>query len=248
MKPLRLALFFILLIFHLIVVILSLNFTQSLADSIVRNPLAFRFLALFGLIVFLITFAFVWFDRRAARRKIEKLEAEKNTIKAEVFDMRKREREIDQEIDSFEKSLSPTKSTSAKPTTWSKTDADKPSAAQPDAAQPSAAEPNLTKPHLTGSRPTESRPAESDQVEYGPLKPKQSDSRLAEPPSGESDSMKPRPTELRPDEPSTPNPAKSSPAEPDTRADTDSTKPDREPPFRVTPDRVTRDSDEPRQS
>ncbi len=85
MKPVGLALFIVLLIFHIIVVVLSLRFTQSLADGIARDPSAFRFLALFGLAVFLVTFAVVWINRFTTKKKIERLEAEKDRIKAEVL-------------------------------------------------------------------------------------------------------------------------------------------------------------------
>ena len=165
MKPLRLALFFILLIFHAILVVLSLNFTQSMADSIVRNPTAFRFLTFFGLAVFLVTFAFGWFDRRAAHKRIEKLEAEKNAIKAEVFDREKRaqarEQEIEREINSFKASLPPSESAKTEPAL---------SEHQDDAyrEEPPLAEP----PPLLETEATEPQTNDPDQVAYGPLTPK----------------------------------------------------------------------------
>lgn len=162
MKPIRLALFAVLFIFHIIVVVLSLRFSQSLADGIVRDPSAFRFLALFGLIVFLVTFAFMWFDRWTARKKIERLEAEKDRIKAEVFDReqraRERELEIEQEIKSFQQSLPEDKSTAALGTTSSY-------ATDPDLADPADDAPSFSRP----------KPAETEEVEYAPLKPKSPD-------------------------------------------------------------------------
>ena len=184
MKPLRLALFIILLVFHAILVILSFNFSQSIADRIVRDPSAFRFLVFFGLAVFLVTFAFAWFDRRTARKRIEKVEAEKNAIKAEVFDReqraKEREQEIDREIKSFEKSL---------PAAGSRTDdpvlpeqSAGPHLAGPQSAESYPTESKVdksfladTKPpksHLTESHLTESPSDDSEQVEYGPLTPK----------------------------------------------------------------------------
>ena len=195
MKPLRLALFIILLIFHAVLVILSLNFSETIADGIVRNPSAFRFLAFFGLAVFLVTFAFAWFDRRTARKRVEKLEAEKNAIKAEVFDReqraQEREREVEREIQSFQASLPPRES-----------DATTPSLAESYREESTETDP--TEPYLAESRPTESRPTEShpteshqmgleseeDPVEYAPLKP-DPDSPLATPPSDEGDSDEP---------------------------------------------------------
>ena len=174
MKPLRLALFVILLIFHAILVILSLNFSQSIADSIVRNPTAFRFLVFFGLLVFLITFTFAWFDRRTARKQIEKLEAEKNAIKADVFDReqrtKKREQEIEQEIKSFEKSLPSAQPTVTKPVLPEHSE--EPDSPAPPAAEPYSTELRSDESYLTDSEATQSQPIDPDQVEYGPLTPK----------------------------------------------------------------------------
>lgn len=173
MKPVRLALFAVLLIFHIIVVVLSLRFTQSLADGMVRDPSSFRFLALFGLIVFLVTFAFGWFDRWTARKKIERLEAEKDRIKAEVFDReqraRERELEIDQEIKSFQQSLPEDKSTVGLNPTESR-----------------APEPTPTDPPDEGSLPNRPKPSETE-VEYAPLKPKSPDTFSDLPPADDAD-------------------------------------------------------------
>lgn len=160
MKPIRLALFAVLLIFHIIVVGLSLRFTQSLADGIVRDPSAFRFLALFGLAVFLATFAVVWIDRFTAKKKIERLEAEKDRIKAEVFDREQkahaREQEIEREIKSFQQSLPQEQTTAALDST-----------ATHD-AYPLEREVDDPTPPARPRLPNE-------EVEYAPLKPKQSD-------------------------------------------------------------------------
>lgn len=162
MKPVRLALFAVLLIFHVIVVVLSLRFTPSVAEGIGRDPSAFRFLALFGLIVFLITFAFVWLDRWTARKKIERLEAEKDRIKAEVFDReqrtRQRELEIEQEIKSFQQSLPEDES-----------------AAALGSATIYSTEPNLADPPDDAPSPVRPMLSETDEVEYAPLKPKSPD-------------------------------------------------------------------------
>lgn len=187
MKPLRLALFLILLIVHVILVVLSFNFTQSTADSIVRDPSAFRFLTFFGLAVFLVTFAFSWFDRRTARKRIEKLEAEKNAIKAEVFDREKRaqerEQEIEREIKSFRDSLPATEPTTTEPVLPERSTesrltesrlTESPSD-ESDRVEPHPTEPHLAKPDATEPRLTEadtSPPVDPDQVEYGPLTPK----------------------------------------------------------------------------
>ena len=195
MKPIRLALFLVLLIVHVILVVLSLNFTQSTADSIVRNPSAFRFLTFFGLVVSLITFAFAWFDRRAARRRIEKLEAEKNAIKAEVFDREKRaqerEQEIEREIKSFKASLPTNEPTTTEPilpedsaesrlteSRLTESSSDEPVRDESHLAEPRPAEPRPAEPRLTEADASPS--ADPDQVEYGPLTPKH-------PPSDDND-------------------------------------------------------------
>lgn len=119
MKPFRLTFFIVLLIFHLALVIISFNFTPALADRLVEGGNVFRGFALFGLIVFLIVLAFAFFDRRSYQKRIEKLEAEKNLIKAEVFDMRYqerlREKEIEQEITAFEETLPTSANTPTEP-------------------------------------------------------------------------------------------------------------------------------------
>jgi hypothetical protein len=179
MKPVRLALFVVLFIFHIIVVFISLRFTQSMADGIVRDPGAFRFLALFGLGIFLVTFAFVWLDRYTARKKIERLEVEKDRIKAEVFDReqraRERELEIEREISSFQQSLPGAASSAARdstaPHSW------KPKSAASTSELPPAAP---------------SEPSETDQVEYAPLTPKLPDTSSDSPPADDTDTNSPR--------------------------------------------------------
>lgn len=174
MKPVRLALFAILFIFHIVVVVLSLRFTQSLADGIVRDPSVFRFLALFGLGTFLVTFAFGWFDRWTARKKIERLEAEKDRIKAEVFDReqraRERELEIEQEIKAFQQSLPGASSSIASDLTTSYP-------TKPDSA--------ASTPELPPA--TRSESSETNQVEYAPLTPKSSDASSDSPPPDDVD-------------------------------------------------------------
>ncbi len=178
MKPVRLALFAVLFIFHIIVVFISLRFS-SMADGIKDDPSAFRFLALFGLGIFLVTFAFVWLDRYTARKKIERLEAEKDRIKAEVFDReqraRERELEIEQEINSFQQSLpGATSSAAADPTTSYST--------KPDSAASASS--------LPPAAPSE--PSETDHVEYAPLTPKSPDASSDPPAADDVDTPPPR--------------------------------------------------------
>ena len=190
MKPLRLALYIILLIFHAILVILSLNFSESIAEGIARNPSAFRFYAFFGLAVLLVTFAFAWFDRRTARKRIERLEGEKNAIKAEIYDreqrVKEREREIEGEIQSFQQSLP-----AAEPVvkdfradTIEYTGSD-------------VAESDTIPPKTIQSAPIEPEANDDDPVEYAPLKPKP-DSFLATPDPDEPDADETDPNPFRP--------------------------------------------------
>ena len=168
MKPLRLALFLILFIFHVTLVVLVLFFPTSMADSLLGEASGARFLVLFGLAAFLVTFGIVWLDRRAARKKIERLEAEKDKIKAEVFDMRQREQEVEREIASFKSSLPPEKDRSsslppAGPTT-SESAMDDPVANQPAASNPAAGDPVAGNPAVNEST--------TEEAEYGTLEPR----------------------------------------------------------------------------
>ena len=156
MKPFRLTFFIVLLIFHLALVIISFNFTPALADRLVEGGGVFRGFALFGLAVFLVVLAFAFFDRRSYQKRIEKLEAEKNLIKAEVFDIRyqerQREREIEQEISSFEKSL---------PTT-TKTDPNEPIIVKPRSLESGTTETYIDEPPLTEPSQPDSDSAKDD--------------------------------------------------------------------------------------
>ena len=155
MKPFRLTFFLVLLIFHLALVIISFNFTPALADRLVEGGNVFRGFALFGLAVFLVVLAFAFFDRRSYQKRIEKLEAEKNLIKAEVFDIRYqerlREKEIEQEISSFEQSL---------PT--AKTDPNEPIIIKPRSIESGTTETYIDEPPLTEPSQPDSHSAKGD--------------------------------------------------------------------------------------
>lgn len=147
MKPFRLTFFVILLIFHLALVIISFNFTPGLADRLVEGGSVFRGFAIFGLIIALVVMIFAIVDRLSYRRRIERLEAEKDRIKAEVFDIRQqerlREKEIEREIESFEKSLP--SSNASSPTSYS----DESHLDESRLNETHQAEPNTTKSNLT---------------------------------------------------------------------------------------------------
>ncbi|MEO0331863.1 MAG: hypothetical protein AAF223_09275 [Bacteroidota bacterium] len=110
MKPIRLFFYVLLIFFHLALVAFAFSLDDSVAQSLAESAGTIRTITLIGLAMFLIVFAWAMFDRRHYQSKIAKLEAEKNEIKAQVYDMKQREDQIDEEIKSFESSLEPKKS------------------------------------------------------------------------------------------------------------------------------------------
>lgn len=105
MKPARLFIYLLLLFYHIAAVAVALNLTDALADNLVNGVSLVRAITLFGFLAFLVVFAFALYDRRSHHKRISKLEAEKNEVKAQVFDMKRREEELDREIKSFESSI-----------------------------------------------------------------------------------------------------------------------------------------------
>jgi len=110
MKPIRLFFYILLLFFHATLIAFALNLNDGIANNLVENSSAVVTFTLVGLGLFLVTFGFALFDRRNYQKRIDKIEAEKNEIKAQVYDMKRREDEIDQEIKSFESSVKTEKS------------------------------------------------------------------------------------------------------------------------------------------
>ena len=111
MKPIRLFFYVLLFFFHLALVAFAFSLDDSVAQSLAESAGTIRTITLIGLAMFLIVFAWAMLDRRLYQSKIAKLEAEKNEIKAQVYDMKRREDQIDEEIKSFESSFEPKKST-----------------------------------------------------------------------------------------------------------------------------------------
>ena len=116
MKPARLFVYLLLLFYHIAAVAVALNLTPTLGDRLVNGASLVRAITVFGLLAFLVVFAFALYDRRHHRKRISRLEAEKNEVKAQVFDMKRREEELDREIKSFESSLSKKEATPRKGT------------------------------------------------------------------------------------------------------------------------------------
>jgi hypothetical protein len=105
MKPIRLFFYILLLFFHATLVAFALNLNDGVANNLVKNSSAVITFSLVGLGLFLVVFGFAILDRRNFQKRLDKVEAEKNEIKAQVYDMKRREDEIDQEIKSFESSI-----------------------------------------------------------------------------------------------------------------------------------------------
>lgn len=106
MRPIRLAFYVLLLFYHIAIVAVALNLTESFATSLSNSVELVKILSLIGLALFLLVFGFALYDRRHHRKRIARLEAEKNEVKAQVYDMTRRKGEVDREIKPYEPSVS----------------------------------------------------------------------------------------------------------------------------------------------
>jgi membrane protein insertase Oxa1/YidC/SpoIIIJ len=102
MKPLRLTIFLLLLLYHAIFVGIALNGDWTWIST---NTQTVVWITIIGFVLFLTIFLMGLADRRAYQKKIAKLEVEKDQIKAKVYDIQRRNEEIDDSIKSFEDSL-----------------------------------------------------------------------------------------------------------------------------------------------
>lgn len=102
MKPFKLTLFLLLLLFHAVFVGIALNESWN---WVISNTPAVQWITIGALVLFLILFLITILERQNYHRKISRLEAEKDNIKAKVYDMQRRNDEIDESIKSFEKSV-----------------------------------------------------------------------------------------------------------------------------------------------
>lgn len=111
MKPIRLFFYILLLFYHITLVAFAINLNDDVANNLVQGSGTVLLITLIGLGLFAVIFALAQFDRRRYHKKISKLEAEKNEIKAQVYDMKRRDDQIDEEIKSFESSIEDKKTT-----------------------------------------------------------------------------------------------------------------------------------------
>jgi len=116
MKPIRLFFYVLLIFYHVILIAFALNLNDDVAQNMAESAGTILIITLVGFALFLVVFGMALFDRRRYQRKIDRLVAEKNEIKAQVYDMKRREDEIDQEIKSFESSLDEEKKSTDEPT------------------------------------------------------------------------------------------------------------------------------------
>lgn len=105
MKAFRTTLFLILFFYLALLVGVSLNFDRANA-WMTTHPEFLPYFTLAGLGVFLLIFFLTEFERNRYHRKISRQEAEKNEIKARVYEMQRRNDELDSSIRSFEQSVS----------------------------------------------------------------------------------------------------------------------------------------------
>jgi uncharacterized membrane protein (DUF485 family) len=102
MKPFKLTLFLLLLLYHAVFV--GIAFNQSW-EWVSTNTQTVQWITLIGLGLFIVLFLITIFDRQNYQKKINRLEAEKDKIKAKVYDIQRRNEEIDDSIKSFEQSV-----------------------------------------------------------------------------------------------------------------------------------------------
>jgi type VI protein secretion system component VasK len=102
MKPFRLSLFVLLLFYHAIFLGVAIGEEW---DWIMNNPQTVQIITLAGVVLFIIIFMLALYDRRHYQKKIARLEAEKDNIKAKVYDMQRRNDEIEENMKAFESSL-----------------------------------------------------------------------------------------------------------------------------------------------
>ncbi len=116
MRPFRLTLFVLLFFYLAMLVVVSLNFTRTI-NWMTNHQDTLPYFTLTGLGVFLVLLFITTFERNLYQRKIAKKEAEKNEIKAQVFEMQRRNDEIEHSLKSFEGSISKRATSSEEPNT-----------------------------------------------------------------------------------------------------------------------------------
>jgi len=111
MKTFKTVVFVLLLAFFLTVVILIINLDVENFDQVLENKEIVKFSAIAAFLLFLLYAVMNYFSISRRDRKINKLEREKNEIKAKFYDIKEEEERIDKSMKSFGKSL-PKKDTS----------------------------------------------------------------------------------------------------------------------------------------
>lgn len=104
MKPFRTTLFLILFFYLALLVGVSLNYDRA-NNWMINHPDYLPYFTFIGMGVFLLIFFLTVFERSRYHRKLAKQEAEKNEIKARVYEMQRKNDELDSSIRSFEQSV-----------------------------------------------------------------------------------------------------------------------------------------------
>ncbi len=102
MKLFRITVFLLLLLYHAVFIGMAINGDWT---WVVNNTQTVLWITIIGFVLFLTFFLMGLADRSYSQKKIARLEAEKDKIKAKVYDMQRRNEEIDDSIKSFEKSV-----------------------------------------------------------------------------------------------------------------------------------------------
>lgn len=104
MKTFRNTLFFILFLYLALLVGVSLRYDRA-NNWMIEHPDYLPYFTFTGMGVFLLIFLLTVIERSRYQRKIAKQEAEKNEIKARVYEIQRRNDELDSSIRSFEQSV-----------------------------------------------------------------------------------------------------------------------------------------------
>ncbi|MDF9798323.1 cell division protein FtsB [Catalinimonas alkaloidigena] len=102
MKPFKLTLFLLLLLYHAVFVGIAINNSWEWVST---NLQTVQWITITALVLFLILLLINILERQSYQGRIQRLEAEKDKIKAKVYDMQRRNEEIDESIKSFEQSV-----------------------------------------------------------------------------------------------------------------------------------------------
>lgn len=101
------SLLFIIYLLFIGISLIFIFFTDAIFDQIgIQKTLDFlKYWAVFGLILFLFQILISNFSLQNRRKEIDKLQKENNSLKAKIYDIENRDRDLDKSLKSFGNSL-----------------------------------------------------------------------------------------------------------------------------------------------